>query len=188
MKQFKNQQGAMVLEIGLVIITLAALGFAFYTVSKTRSEVAKQTQSTSAQPKVQVKQPASNKLAVKELGVQLTIPAGLEGLSYKYVAPGGEHGNSFPIVQLISKQLSNQKSSCEGYDAQIGSFTEAATQPTDADGHPYPANMVRHIGGYYYTLSLPNGGPCFDSEPLATTERQQRGLVEQAFQTLESTK
>ena len=42
MKQMRNQSGAMVLEIGLVLITIAALGFAFYTVSKTRSDAGKQ--------------------------------------------------------------------------------------------------------------------------------------------------
>ncbi len=56
MKQIKNQQGALVLEIGLVVIAIAALGFAFYTVTSTRNKLDKQTET---KPAVQVKQPAS---------------------------------------------------------------------------------------------------------------------------------
>jgi hypothetical protein len=128
-------------------------------------------------------------LAITQFGAEMTLPAGLDGLSYTYT-PATENTDATgkpyttpATVSFISTQLKGQTTKCLGYNGSIGGITSSTAEPKNQDGTPYSGALAKKLGANYYQLGLPNGGPCFDGA-LGQTESNQRTLIQQAFASL----
>lgn len=198
MKLKNAQAGFSALDAILVVVLLAALGAAAYFAYQNMHNNGQGSSTASVSPLPHVKAsptPTAEKggvLTITQFGVKLTVPSGLTGLAYIYVAPSiskdatGKQFNNPARVDLISSQLKGQKSNCSGpFDGNIGSISRDTAAPTNMDGSPLqlPNPGVKKIDTYYYQLGLPNGD-CFFGTSLAQTESNQRTLIQQAFATL----
>ncbi len=195
-KLYKSERGSLVIEATLIVIVIVAIGATIYTAQQKNKKVsdASVVQSSKQElpqkspgPTVAPKPSSSNVVVIQELGIQLTLPAGLADMQYAqiydyYGKPSG--------LGVTTKQIAQIDPNCTAANASIGALRIDDTNASPGIG----AVVDRHDlgGGKALFLSEPNGW-CFASSAIVNNQAifekdqqiqlQQTALLKQAIQT-----
>lgn len=179
----QKQKGFAVIELVLFIVILVALGgIGWYVVSsnhKTQSQLDKLAQTSGSSASTM-----KSKFVFKELGVQITLPNSLKGLTY-------DVDTTYGYNYLTSDQFKTALKDC-GSDTTLnnssGSFAsllkksgEYPAEPTIDDGQ-----LLKQFQSFYIGMGVPNGLGCDDTtkaEQLNKVAHDLQAAIAEAFKT-----
>lgn len=176
---------------GLVLVCLLA-GSGTYAYLHSSKDT--KLTSTTTQPQTTTQQPTTNTTAtpeqtaqptnqfdIPELGIRMTLPAGLEDL--EYVTSTNPYG--LPEVSLGSGSLNNindSKSFCATKDAPLGTLTRYEFDPRTKN-EPSGAAFVKHLGAYYFAYFHPQQG-CTANEALSNLQNNKLEILLKALNSM----
>lgn len=171
MKLFKNhgQHGVGTVELSLLIIILAGLGLiGWYVVNsnhKTQTQLDKLAKTSDITTKNTQTSAAGSKFVFKELGVQITLPDALKGLSYKVENLKNNQGGTSPVLYLETSSMSNAVEQC--YNQKVdpnsppnfGAISKIDGQysSTSSTDGPTEGPPLKQFDKFYISGSRPNG-------------------------------
>ena len=161
-----NQKGFGAIEALLFLILLSILGFTGYYVWHSQSNVnstydraAKTSSNTPA-----TSSSSSSKFVFKEIGVQINLPAALDGLSYQAMDLG-----STTALELTTPHFTELANICWAHDPVSFHAFQTIIKKTGKYGSDgYIGTNLKQFGGYYI------GGntlPSFDCEDTSNQQR-----------------
>jgi hypothetical protein len=177
MKYSSKQRGAVsVLAIVLVLVVVAAVGFAVYNVSKARNTDTQSvnTSSSPASSPTSTASPAAtpaNMFVVKELGVQFAISGDLKDLVYTVRDLGaGKKAADFSTTSLIN---AGQSCATDQSHSLLGSIL------VTSDANVTTSEKVKAIGSQYLYYSHPQAA-CSNSDNAASLTASFRNALNSA--------
>lgn len=157
-RKILNQKGFSVVETVLLVVIaglLAGVGWYVYDSNRETQDRLDKIEQTSDQTPVAESAKAGEKFVFKELGISITLPKELEGLSYKYEA-------NIKSAYLNTTAFAEAYEKCYGekIDPNYDSFGaigrgEGQYQPP-VDG-PGGGTLIKQLDKFYIDGSLPNG-------------------------------
>lgn len=174
MKKVSTQQGFAVLEVILIIVILAILGFTGWYVMHSKQQTdATLTKSTTTQtaPLTRVGKSSDGVLTIKQWKVKMTVGSELGTVNYTYEP-------STNAMKLSSDLQKTLPSSCSY--AKNSPWEVSRTQAAKEDASDKTADIL--VDGYYYHLAYPQTG----CENAATVMSALDGNYHTMFSTLKA--
>jgi hypothetical protein len=183
MNYWKDQRGvALVLGLVLVAIVLAAAGFGIYSVAHNKKPIATAptptpTKSASLSPTPAPTKP-SNEFDVPELGIKMTLPPGLIGLTY---AIDPNHTGSanvtyhFDTARFTTAYLQQHGCTTPG----IGAISRYSEDPKKL-GVTSSVGTIRQVGDFYLDFNAAQA-TCGDDATVNGSQTTTMQLLSQAF-------
>lgn len=162
----------------VLLFTLAALGVWAYNATKKSNSTTGSTiptNSTQTPATSPTQTPTDTRVfKIPELGIQMTLPEGLEGLEYK-VDKNSSTGDIYAIFN--TKDLKQADQNCVKYGS-IGTFMRYSKDPTDRS-----SSNLKKIGVNYYEYIHPQQS-CTTSDVVDELQTKQSALLSEAFDTI----
>lgn len=176
-----NQKGSGLVEIILILVVIAILGFTGWFVWHSKQSANKtlgETEKSSTQAPVTKKSNASqqsdtsNYVDIKEWGVKLVVPAEVSDTYYSYKQVSDEES----YVYLSTRTLTNLDPMCAANQSSPSAVTrvsvaELKKQRTDPDVSAFipPDNAGTYIDNYFFYVTKGNG-TCGSTEAVINKE------------------
>ena len=163
----------------IVILACAAVYMTSYYASHNNAVVTGNSSSTqgTTQPPIDTntQQPVDGQtFKIPELGIQMTLPEGLEGLEYN-VETNSQDSRvlyaNFVTADIIEKNGGDARCS-------IGTIARWTSNP----GELGSSARAISIGKYYYSYTSPQQ-PCINTDATDSMQQQQSSLLQKAFDT-----
>ncbi|HVE81051.1 MAG TPA: hypothetical protein VNA68_02880 [Candidatus Dormibacteraeota bacterium] len=175
----KNQRGTLLFEIILIVIILALAGFAYWQATQIRT-----VQENSAKEQKTEKKKESS-ISIKELGIKMTLPEGLDDLIYYTKADQQEtdaNGKAYTAtyVYFSTKSLLKLDTGCAAAQGPIGAMTKFGSDPSVLS---LPnSGAAKKVGSVHVEFSEPQAY-CSDIAEAKGLADKQKKLLKQAFET-----
>jgi len=185
------QRGFTIVETLLALLVAAVIGFGGYYVwhnqhSKTTTTSPAKTVATNSQPTTSAKV-ASTFLAFKELGVQITVPETLKGLSYSAREGTSITGEPTTFIYLTSDAFKSFVTSCGGTDTAAsfaGINKVTGTYPTNPTPQNSDGALLKQFSGFYIEGSADQQStPCTTDQDISTLRSSLFSDLATAFKT-----
>lgn len=192
MKKLQKSHGFSTVEIVIVFLVLAIIGFSGFLVFKHNHKAANSSSSpttskTSAKPDTSSNQPAQTAqqyMVISEWGVQLTLDSTTSSLYY-YIKP-----NLPNVVYLSLKTVSNIAPKCAADQLSLGAISRLTSEEHNAalnDPSKGTPGIIP-IGSYWFGFTSPQAGCLQSVEERAAVQQAlpnfNLGSVSKAFNTI----
>jgi hypothetical protein len=190
MKYLKRHDGiAQVLVVGLVAIVLVAIGLAVLRSQQAKTTKVDKTTSSPTPTAVAQGSPSpaatstpANEFNVTELGIKMTLPAGLAGLTYVVQTnQSGSFSDGTPYTLSTSRftttSLQQLGSQCTTANGPIGTIVRYSADPRN---RVVGVAEFKQVGSIYLGFETPQQS-CSNSSAAGKLETSQTTLLRQAF-------
>jgi hypothetical protein len=181
----------MILEMVLVVAVLAVVGLGIYTGAQHKSSPPVSAKTTPIPSKSAPPSPTptptkpANELDVPELGIKMTLPAGLTGVHYSaQVNQQGTAGKNYlySTAQFSATTLeqADNSANCQASAGPLGVIAKYDFDPTGLIGG---INKVVKVNNFYLTFTGAQA-PCSLNSSVEKLQSSQMQLMIQAFSTV----
>ena len=179
-RKLLDQKGFSGVEIFLVVVVLALLGFTGYFLyyankktSDTLSAAAEIAQNSPPKGKsIRSHAGQVGNFKFKELGVQFTLPTALKGMSYVVVKLPDENGKKVNLLDLDDPHLTGVMNKCvdsvHGTNKTNGPLNFASIDRIEGQYDPVKEEgvnmLLKQFADFHILIGYPNGAICGSSD------------------------
>ena len=179
----RKRKGSKILFIVLVLLAVAGIGYSVYAFTQNSSQAAslgdkdQQIKSLNSQIAVLKSDSATsvptttnsgNTIAIRELGISLTVSDSIKDLSYSYTSGGSMEDANFSTKTITDKYANTGSCSSSSSAPPLGTISKIDGQAkTPLTGQV----LVKQFSLYYITYSAPQSD-CVDTQSSVATEIQ----------------